>query len=99
MPKFRCNTCKSEYYSANEENLEPCERCGSPLSIIVDCNNCANMKLTGCETMIEPFSDYSCFMTKNLRLKTERDIVEYAVKYSNIQNEYVAKKKLKEMEG
>jgi hypothetical protein len=45
-----------------------------------DCSNCINYignKGKSCRTMIKPFKDRSCHMTKEQALKTEREIINH----------------------
>ena len=63
------------------------------------CENCINRTGKKCETMNAPFEDYSCFVTKEKRIKTENEIIRYAIK-NGTRDAYInGKRQLKKIQS
>ena len=47
----------------------------------MNCEKCFNLVNGECETMTEPFEDYSCFMTREERITKQQEMIDYCKIY------------------
>lgn len=63
------------------------------------CELCFNFINNQCETMTEPFRDYSCFMTKARRITAQEDMIDHSKAYGTRESLKTLKRELIELNG